>query len=385
MTIDWTLLIEWVVKSVISIAVMLAGFAYMTWAERKVAAKLQTRIGPNRRGPFGLLFPVADGLKLIFKEETMPIGADKWVFILAPMITVVPALVVLAVVPWGPSIVVPWRTPEMGPMPLGLADLNVGLMYILSVTSIAVYGVALGGWASNNKYATLGGLRASAQMIAYEIPLGLSMIGVLMLAGSMSMGDIVAAQGSQGWFILLQPLAALIFYIAGLAETNRAPFDMPEAEQELTAGFHTEYGGMKFAMFFMAEYVKMIGVSAIFTTMFLGGWQGPFVEQVPLLGIVYFWGKTIVSLIFMIWVRSTLPRLRYDRLMAFGWKVLLPLALANVVLTAAALVSRSEGNALVVGIVAGILGLIVIVIAVVGWSRKRERPVVAPRAQLVKK
>jgi len=313
MTIDWTLLIEWTVKSAISIAVMLAGFAYMTWAERKVAAKLQTRIGPNRRGPFGLLFPVADGLKLIFKEETMPIGADKWVFILAPMITVVPALVVLAVVPWGPSIEVPWRTPEMGPMPLGLADLNVGIMYILSVTSIAVYGVALGGWASNNKYATLGGLRASAQMIAYEIPLGLSMIGVLMLAGSMSMGDIVAAQSSM-WFVAYQPLAALIFYIAGLAETNRAPFDMPEAEQELTAGFHTEYGGMKFAMFFMAEYVKMIGVSAIFTTMFLGGWQGPFVEQVPLLGIVYFWGKTIASLIFMIWVRSTLPRLRYDRL-----------------------------------------------------------------------
>ncbi|HRE25275.1 MAG TPA: NADH-quinone oxidoreductase subunit NuoH [Anaerolineales bacterium] len=383
MTIDWTLLIEWTVKSAISIAVMLAGFAYMTWAERKVAAKLQTRIGPNRRGPFGLLFPVADGLKLIFKEETMPIGADKWVFILAPMITVVPALVVLAVVPWGPSIEVPWRTPEMGPMPLGLADLNVGIMYILSVTSIAVYGVALGGWASNNKYATLGGLRASAQMIAYEIPLGLSMIGVLMLAGSMSMGDIVAAQSSM-WFVAYQPLAALIFYIAGLAETNRAPFDMPEAEQELTAGFHTEYGGMKFAMFFMAEYVKMIGVSAIFTTMFLGGWQGPFVEQVPLLGIVYFWGKTIASLIFMIWVRSTLPRLRYDRLMAFGWKVLLPLALANVVFTAAVLVGRNEGNFLAAGIVTAILVLIVIVVAVVAFSRKRERPVVAPKTPLVK-
>ncbi len=383
MTIDWTLLIEWLVKSAISIAVMLAGFAYMTWAERKVAAKLQTRIGPNRRGPFGLLFPVADGLKLIFKEETMPNGADKWIYILAPMITVVPALVVLAVVPWGPAINVPWRTPEMGPMPLGLTDLNVGLMYILSVTSIAVYGVALGGWASNNKYATLGGLRASAQMVAYEIPLGLSMIGVLMLAGSMSMGDIVAAQG-KWWFIVLQPVAAVIFYIAGLAETNRAPFDMPEAEQELTAGFHTEYGGMKFAMFFMAEYVKMIGVSAIFTTMFLGGWQGPFVDQVPLLGLVYFWGKTIASLIFMIWVRSTLPRLRYDRLMAFGWKILLPVALANIVLTAAAIISQQQQNPLALVIVAALLAVIGVVVAVMFWSRKRERPVVAPTVPLVK-
>ncbi len=383
MSIDWTLLIEWVVKSVVSIAVLLAGFAYMTWAERKVAAKLQTRIGPNRRGPFGLLFPVADGIKLIFKEETIPNGADRIIFILAPIITVVPALVVMAVIPWGPAVMVPWRTPEQGPMPLGLSDLNVGLMYILSVTSIAVYGVALGGWASNNKYATLGGLRASAQMISYEIPLGLSLIGVLMLAGSMSMGDIVAAQSSI-WFAALQPLAALIFYIAGLAETNRAPFDMPEAEQELTAGFHTEYSGMKFALFFMAEYVKMIGVSAIFTTMFLGGWQGPFVDQVPLLGIVYFWGKTIASLIFMIWVRSTLPRLRYDRLMAFGWKILIPLALANVVLTAAALLSKNEGNLLAVGIVAGILGIIVIAVAVVIFSRKRERPVVAPTVPLVK-
>lgn len=383
MSIDWTLLIEWVVKSVVSIAVLLAGFAYMTWAERKVAAKLQTRIGPNRRGPFGLFFPVADGIKLIFKEETIPNGADRFIFILAPIITVVPALVVMAVIPWGPAVTVPWRTPEQGPMPLGLADLNVGLMYILSVTSIAVYGVALGGWASNNKYATLGGLRASAQMVSYEIPLGLSLIGVLMLAGSMSMGDIVAAQGSI-WFVALQPLAALIFYIAGLAETNRAPFDMPEAEQELTAGFHTEYAGMKFALFFMAEYVKMIGVSAIFTTMFLGGWQGPFVDQVPLLGIVYFWGKTIASLIFMIWVRSTLPRLRYDRLMAFGWKILIPLALANVVLTAAAILSRNEGNMLAVGIVAGILGIIVIAVAVVIFSRKRERRVVAPTVPLVK-
>ncbi len=383
MSIDWTLLIEWLVKSVVSLVVLLAGFAYMTWAERKVAAKLQTRIGPNRRGPFGLLFPVADGIKLIFKEETIPNGADRWIFILAPMITVVPALVVMAVIPWGPSVMVPWRTPEMGPMPLGLADLNVGLMYILSVTSIAVYGVALGGWASNNKYATLGGLRASAQMISYEIPLGLSLIGVLMLAGSMSMGEIVAAQSSV-WFVALQPIAALIFYIAGLAETNRAPFDMPEAEQELTAGFHTEYAGMKFALFFMAEYVKMIGVSAIFTTMFLGGWQGPFVDQVPLLGILYFWGKTIASLIFMIWVRSTLPRLRYDRLMAFGWKILLPLALANIVLTAAALVSKNEGNLLTVGVVAGILGVIVVVLAVLSWSRRRERRIVAPSVPLVK-
>jgi NADH-quinone oxidoreductase subunit H len=371
--------IEWLVKAIISCAVLLAGFAYMTWAERKVSALLQSRLGPNRLGPFGLLQPMADGVKLIFKEELIPAGADRPIFLLAPILTVVPALVVLAVVPWGPPVPVPWRPPD-DPMPLGIADLNVGMLYILSVTSIAVYGVTLGGWASNNKYATLGGIRAAAQMVSYELALGLSIIGPLMLAGSLSLVDIVNAQGFQPdgwpWFVVVQPLAALIFYIAALAEVNRAPFDMPEAEQELTAGYHTEYSGMKFALFFMAEYIKMIGVSAIFATLFLGGWQGPFVHQAPWLGPVYFWGKVIASLVFMIWTRSTLPRLRYDRLMALGWKVLLPLALANVVVTAAALL----GDQIVLAVILGVIGLAVLAAIVVGLVR-RPRAARARRAR----
>jgi NADH-quinone oxidoreductase subunit H len=326
--IDWFLLLEWAIKSVISIVVLLTGFAYMTWTERKFSALLQQRYGPNRAGPFGLLLPVADAIKLIVKEEVIPGGADKVSFLLAPVITVVPALVILAVVPWGPTVEIFGRQ-----ISLGLADLNVGMLYILAVASIAVYGVALAGWSSNNKYTLLGGLRSSAQMVSYELALGLSVMGPLMLANSMSLNDIVNRQQTV-WFIVLQPVAAMVFYVASLAEVNRAPFDMPEAEQELTGGYHTEYSGMKFALFFMAEYIKMICVSAIFATLFLGGWRGPFVEQWPWLGPAYFWGKTIVLLVMMVWIRSTLPRLRYDRLMALGWKLLFPTALANVVVTA---------------------------------------------------
>jgi NADH-quinone oxidoreductase subunit H len=369
MPIQWGLLLEWTIKSVIILFVLLTGFAYMTLAERKVAALLQTRIGPNRAGPFGLLQPVADGIKLIFKEELIPAGADKVIFILAPVITVIPALVILAVVPWGPTapldccqVAIPGLNQTLGRHfftlqgGLGFTDLNVGILYILSVASIAVYGVTLAGWSSDNKYAMLGGLRSSAQMISYELGMGLAIVGPLLLAGSMSMVDIINAQ-RKVWYIVLQPVAALIFYTAALAEVNRAPFDMPEAEQELTAGYHTEYSGMKFALFFMAEYIKMIGVSAIFATLFLGGYLGPFVDQAPLLGLVYFFGKVAASLFFMIWLRSTHPRLRYDRLMALGWKVMLPLALANIMVTAAALIDRRlflavVGVLLAVGLVA---------------------------------
>jgi NADH-quinone oxidoreductase subunit H len=365
MTPEWFRWVEWIIKAVISTAVLLVGFAYMTWAERKVSALLQSRLGPNRLGPFGLLQPVADGLKLIFKEELIPAKADKFIFLLAPVITVVPAFVVLAVVPWGPPVPNFYGAGPNTDLPLGIADLNVGMMYILSVTSIAVYGITLGGWASNNKYAMLGGLRSSAQMVSYELAMGLGVVGPLMLAGSMSMLDIANAQAPV-WFVFLQPLAALIFYIAGLAEVNRAPFDMPEAEQELTAGYHTEYSGMKFALFFMAEYIKMIGVSAIFATLFLGGWQGPFVYQFPWLGLVYFWGKVIASLVFMIWTRSTLPRLRYDRLMAFGWKVLLPAALVNVLVTAAALL----GDQVILGAALGLLGAVVLIVIFYSYARR---------------
>ena len=374
----WIDLLEWVIKAVINTFVLLTGFAYMTYAERKVSALLQTRHGPNRAGPFGFFQPVADGIKILFKEELIPGGADKLIFLIAPIITVVPALVILAVVPWGPTatvsccqISIPALKFTVGrqffsrDVALGIADLNVGMLYILSVASIAVYGIVLGGWSSNNKYAMLGGIRSTAQMVSYELALGLSTIGPLMLASSMSMSDIVVAQKSV-WYIFYQPVAALIFYVAALAEVNRAPFDMPEAEQELTAGYHTEYSGMKFTLFFMGEYIKMIGVSAIFVTLFLGGWQGPFVEQIPWLGILYFWLKVAASLIFMIWTRSTLPRLRYDRLMALGWKVMLPLALANVMVTAAALIDLT-----LMGWVIGVLVVIGVVIGAVTLARRR--------------
>jgi NADH-quinone oxidoreductase subunit H len=380
MQIDWGLLAEWAIKSVISIFVLLTGFAYMTFAERKVAALFQTRIGPNRAGPWGLLQPAADGLKLIFKEELIPGGADKLIFILAPIITVVPAFIILAVVPWGPMgdipcclVTLPLLNVTIGKFlftihGLGLAGgVNVGMLYILSVASIAVYGIVLAGWSSNNKYAMLGGIRSSAQMVSYELALGLSIIGPLMLAGTMDINKIVLAQ-DKVWYIVLQPVGAVLFYIAALAETNRAPFDMPEAEQELTAGYHTEYSGMKFSLFFMAEYIKMIGVSAIFASLFLGGWRGPLVEAVPLLGLVYFWGKVVLSLFFMIWLRSTHPRLRYDRLMALGWKVLLPLALANVVVTAAALLDTT-----LLLVVVGILVAILLVMLITWYRRSARR------------
>lgn len=323
-----SLILEWVIKAAFLLAFGTGGFAYLTLYERRALARIQTRIGPNRAGPFGILQPVADGIKLIFKEELIPDRADKIMFVLAPIITVFPALIIWAVIPWGSTVNLFGRQ-----VPLYLADVNVGVLYLTAVASIAVYGIVIAGWSSNNKYALLGGLRSSAQMISYEIALGLSLLGPVMLAGSMSLVDIVEAQNPV-WFVFLQPLSFIIFLIAGLAEVNRAPFDMPEAEQELTAGYHSEYSGMKFALFFMAEYIKMIAISAIAVTIFLGGYRGPFIDAVPWLGPIYFLGKVILTLFVIIWVRATLPRFRYDRLMAFGWKVLLPLALASIFITA---------------------------------------------------
>ncbi len=326
------MILEWIIKSVLILLVMTGGFAYVTLYERKVLARMQVRIGPNRAGPLGILQPIADGIKLIFKEELIPAKADKLIFILAPVITVMPALVITAVVPWGTAVSLFGRTIQ-----LHLADINIGVLYILSITSVSVYGITLAGWSSNNKYAMLGGLRSTAQMISYEIALGLSFVGPVMIAGSMSLVDIVKAQRPL-WFIVLQPLGAIIFTIATIAEVNRAPFDMPEAEQELTAGYHTEYSGMKFALFFMAEYIKMIAVCMIGATVFMGGYLGPFVDQVPALGPIYLFIKVAFFLFIMIWLRATSPRIRYDRLMAFGWKILFPLALLNVILTAIGLV-----------------------------------------------
>jgi NADH-quinone oxidoreductase subunit H len=327
-------LIEYIIKSGLILIGMTAGFAYVTYYERKALARIQVRIGPNRAGPWGILQPVADGIKLIFKEEFVPARADKFLFILAPVITVVPALIITAVVPWGRQVTVLGYT-----INLYLANVNVAILYLGAIASISVYGIVLAGWSSNNKYAMMGGLRSTAQMISYELALGLSFVSVTLLAGSMSLVDIVEAQGAHGflgWLVwnLSQPLAFIIFIIASLAETNRAPFDMPEAEQELTAGYHTEYSGMKFALFFMAEYIKIIAMSMIAATLFLGGYLGPFINQVPWLGPIYLFIKTVIMVFIFIWVRATFPRFRYDRLMAFGWKVLLPLALLNVFIAA---------------------------------------------------
>ena len=336
---DVAFLIEWTIKSIIMIVVLLTGFAYLTFYERKALARIQVRIGPNRAGPGGWLQPVADAVKLIFKEELVPGKSYKAIFFLAPIITVVPAFIILAVVPLGATVTFFGRE-----IPLSVANINVGVLYILAIASISVYGIVLAGWSSNNKYAMMGGIRSSAQMISYELALGLGFVGPILLANSMSLFDIVQAQ-QPVWFVFLQPLGVIIFWIAVLAEVNRSPFDMPEAEQELTSGYHTEYSGMKFALFFMAEYIKMIAVTAITVTLFFGGFRGPFVDSVPWLGPIYLFIKVVILLFGMIWVRATLPRFRYDRLMAFGWKLMFPLALANVLLTA-------------VGIVLGMLWLI---------------------------
>jgi NADH-quinone oxidoreductase subunit H len=361
---DWGLVLEWVIKSFILVMVLLTGFAYLTWYERKALSRMQVRYGPNRAGKFGLLQPIADAVKLIFKEELIPDQAEKILFILAPIVTVVPAVVITATVPWGPSFQAFGRT-----INLYIANVDVGVLYVTAIASIAVYGIVLAGWSSNNKYAMLGGLRSTAQMVSYELALGMSFVAVILLAGSMNMIKIVEAQKDM-WFAVLQPTGAFIFLIATLAELNRAPFDMPEAEQELTAGYHVEYSGMKFALFFMAEYTKMIAISAISATIFFGGYrefwflQNTFlsVDRFALLGPIYMFLKIIVLLFGMIWVRATLPRIRYDRLMSFGWKVMLPLSLLVVIVSAIGIV-LAQVNPLfiwVVPVVSFLLGVLAI-------------------------
>jgi NADH-quinone oxidoreductase subunit H len=330
---DIDLLIEWVIESIIIILIIIGGFAYLTLFERRTLARVQIRIGPNRAGPAGILQPIADAIKLIFKEELIPYKADRLVFLLSPIITVIPALILLAVIPFGPDVSLFGRS-----ITLGLAgNVNVGVLYIMAVASVAVYGIALAGWSSNNKYALMGGIRAAAQMVSYELVLGLAFVGPILLADSMSMNEIVNAQNPV-WYVLLQPVGFLLFFIGSIAEVNRAPFDMPEAEQELTAGYHAEYSGMKFALFFMAEYGKMIVVSFIAASLFLGGYLGPFLDTLPWLGPIYLIIKVVFILFIMVWLRATLPRIRYDRLMALGWKILLPVALLNVVVTAVLIV-----------------------------------------------
>lgn len=329
-----------IVFSALFLFIVVTGFAYTTLLERKFIAFFQQRVGPNRVGPGGFLQPAADGLKLIFKEDIMPAKAYKWVYLMAPMIKVVPVLIVMAVTPLGPRITIPWVDGLWYSVPLYVANIDTGVLWILAITSIATYGVALAGWSSNNKYAMLGSMRAAAQMISYELSLGLAMIVPVMLAGSMSVVDIIEAQAGSplNWFVFQNPLAAGILIIALFAETNRAPFDLPEAEQELTAGYMTEYSGMKFALFMMAEYLGMIAVSLVAMSLFFGGYHFFFVESAPILGPVVMIAKVVLCLIGFVWVRATLPRIRYDRLMSFGWKILLPLALLSVIWTMVAVV-----------------------------------------------
>lgn len=335
-----------VIKIAITFFVLLTAVAYTVWLERKVVGHIQNRWGPTRVGPFGLLQPMADGVKFLFKEDLTPPHVYKPLYIAAPMIAVVFALTSIAVIPIGN-----WITIGSIHTPLEITDVNIGLLVVLGITSLGVYGVALSGWSSNNKYSLLGGLRASAQMISYEIALGLSLVGVLIMAGSFSLRDIVDAQGGHFWGFIPrwnifqgQFVAFFIYLMAAYAETNRIPFDLPEAETELVAGYHTEYSAMKFAMFFMAEYANMITVACLATLLFLGGWHGPLfgppiVQAV--LPVFWFVAKIFAFLFLYIWVRGTLPRFRYDQLMAFGWKFLLPLAIANLVITALIVALRS--------------------------------------------
>ncbi len=341
-----------IVGFIISFAVI-TGFAYTTLMERKFLGRLQHRYGPNRTGyipiPWrggerrflgGFLQPAADAVKLFFKEDPTPARVDRVIYNLAPMLAVIPAILILAVIPWAPAFRLgPWRFQPYFAIAPGI---NVGVLFILAITSLGVYGVVLAGWGSNSKYSVLGGIRASAQMISYELALGIIVLIPIMMANSMDLGQIVEAQRPV-WFIFIQPIAALIFYIAALAELQRAPFDLLEAEQELSAGFNVEYGAMRFGMFFMAEYMKMISLSAIFATFFLGGYGGPFVDRLPWLGFIYLFLKIFGSLFLMIWIRATLPRLRYDQLMGFGWKALLPIAVLNFLVTAILIVMAEEG------------------------------------------
>jgi NADH-quinone oxidoreductase subunit H len=320
----WNEAIDVIIKGVLLILILMGLAAYMTLAERILMARMQLRLGPNRVGPFGLLQPIADGIKLLAKESFMPLKAETFTYWLAPAISVFTALFVFVLIPVGGTVELFGR-----PFTFQIADVNAGILFLLAFSSLAVYGVVLAGWSSNNRYSLLGGMRGTAQIISYEIPMGLALLTVALQAGTLSLSQIVAIQEHHHWFVWTNPISFVIYLITSFAETNRAPFDLPEAEQELTAGYHTEYGGMKFAMFFLAEYVNILAVSAIAVTLFFGGWTGP--GNIP---VLWFALKVAVFVFFFMWVRATMARLRYDQLMSFGWKFLIPVATVNLILTA---------------------------------------------------
>ncbi len=322
-------IIEALVKSIIVVVALLTAFAYLTLMERLVVARIQVRVGPNRVGPRGLLQPIADAVKMIMKEDFVPAQADKIVYTIAPGIAVGTALLTWAVIPLNPSITIAGYT-----INFTIADVNIAVLYLLAMSSLGVYGIVLGGWSANNKYSLLGGLRSTAQMVSYEISLGLALVGVLMISGTLNLTQIVQQQSTL-WYVFVQPLGFVIYFICATAETNRIPFDLPEAETELVAGYGTEYSSLKFALFYMAEYINIVTVSAIAATLFWGGYQGPF-GILP--GVHWLLLKILVFIFIFMWMRGTLPRFRYDQLMRFGWKVLLPLALANIFVTAVVMV-----------------------------------------------
>jgi len=325
-TPDW-----WVslIEAFVVINLVMVTFAYLTLAERKVMARMQLRYGPNRAGPYGLLQPIADLLKLLHKESFRPEAAVDWLYILAPWLATFTALATFSVIPFGPG----W---EVGGVyiPGQVADVSIGLILIFALGSVGIYGFILGGWASDSKYALLGSMRTCAQLVSYEVSLALSVLGVVIMAQSLRLSDIVAAQGDTIWYAVPQFVGLIVFLLAGTAETARAPFDLPEAEQELVAGYHTEYGGMRFGLFSMSEYINLITLSALCVTLFLGGWHGPGWDGPSWAGPLWFIAKLVILLYVFIWMRTTLPRLRYDQLMRFGWKVLLPVATLNAVVTA---------------------------------------------------
>lgn len=335
---DWTVVIEKLVLIAVVIFGSLGIALYSTWAERKVAGLMQDRIGPNRAGPFGLLQPFADGAKLIFKEEIIPNSANKWLFILGPGMAMTAALITSAVIPWSSHLEIAGRT-----IPLQVADVNIGILYIFGAVSIGVYGIMIGGWASNNKFSLLAALRGASQAISYELAMGIALISLLMLTGSLSLKDIVEQQMAPGhlWNIAYQPLGFLIFIVCIFAECNRTPFDLSEAENELNMGYHQEYSSMKLGFYLFAEYVNMFVASAVMATLYFGGYDVPFLNEhllspnvAALVGIVALMVKIVIFIFIFMWVRWTIPRFRYDQLMELGWKKLLPLALANMILTA---------------------------------------------------
>jgi NADH-quinone oxidoreductase subunit H len=324
--------VEWyvsLIEAFVIINLVLVTFAYLTLAERKIMARMQLRYGPNRAGPYGLLQPIADLLKLLNKESFQPAAAIDWLYVLGPFLAAFTALTTFSVIPFGPG----W---DIGGVyiPGQVADVDIALVLIFAIGSVGIYGFIIGGWASDSKYALLGSMRTSAQLVSYEVSLALSVLGVVIMAKSLSLTEIVAAQSDTIWYAVPQFVGLLVFFLAGTAETARAPFDLPEAEQELVAGYHTEYGGMRFGLYSMSEYINLITLSGLCVTLFLGGWHGPGWDGATWAGPLWFIGKLLLLLFLFIWMRTTLPRLRYDQLMRFGWKVLLPVAILNALVTA---------------------------------------------------